>query len=249
VILLITNDDGYDARGLQEFAEVMSSCADVFVVAPDSVRSCCSHGVTTADELHIRNVSNRHWTVSGTPADCVRVGLKWLGIRPDWVLSGVNEGGNLGVDIHYSGTVAGAREGRLLGFPSMAFSQYLRRELPRDWKRTALRARSAFGRIRQLDLADREFWNVNLPVDTSAEMDLELSHCEPEPDMLPFEYESLNGSKDLQQRAEYEQVIYRSNYQSRPRGPLSDVDHCFAGRIAVSRLHLRLSASDPGSAT
>ncbi len=242
MILLITNDDGYDARGLQEFAEVMSSVGEVFVVAPDSVRSCCSHGVTTADELHVRNVSNRHWTVSGTPADCVRIALKWLCIQPDWILSGVNEGGNLGVDIHYSGTVAGAREGRLHGFPSIALSQYLRRDLPRDWKRTALRAVSAFDRICGLTLDPHEFWNVNLPMEPSEAIDLELVHCDPETQMLPFEFESMRESADSQQRAEYDQVLYRSNYQSRPRGPQSDVDHCFAGRVTVSRLHTRWSA-------
>jgi 5'-nucleotidase len=246
VRLLITNDDGYDARGLQEFAGAMSTLAEVHVVAPDSVRSCCSHGVTTADELHVRRVSDRHWTVSGTPADCVRVALKWLRIEPDWILSGVNEGGNLGVDIHYSGTVAGAREGRLLGIPSMAFSQYLRRDLPRDWQRSAQRASSAFERIRILPLGHHEFWNINLPVDASEVIDLEFAHCEPESQMLPFEYESRSESADTQQRAEYEQILYRSNYQARPRGPQSDVDCCFAGKISVSRLHTRWSASAPG---
>jgi 5'-nucleotidase len=242
VTLLITNDDGYDAQGLQEFAAAMLMTADVYVVAPDSVRSCCSHSVTTADELHVRRIADRRWTVSGTPADCVRVALKWLRIIPDWVLSGVNEGGNLGVDIHYSGTVAGAREARLLGIPSMAFSQYLRRDLPRDWQRTALRARSAFDRIRNLPLERHEFWNINLPMDSSTAIELDLAHCDPESQILPFEYELLGDSSDSQQRSEYEQVLYRSNYQARPRGPLSDVDHCFAGRVTVSRLHTRWSA-------
>jgi 5'-nucleotidase len=247
VKLLLTNDDGYDARGLQEFAGAMSLLGEVYVVAPDSVRSCCSHGVTTADELHVRRVSDRHWTVSGTPADCVRVALKWLRIEPAWVLSGVNEGGNLGVDIHYSGTVAGAREARLLGIPSMAISQYLRRDVPRDWQRSAVRARSAFERLGCLALGHEEFWNVNLPVDTSTAIDLDLAHCEPESQMLHFEYESVGDLADLQQRSEYEQVLYRSNYQSRPRGPQSDVDCCFAGKIAISRLHTRWSVREPRS--
>lgn len=242
--LLLTNDDGYDARGLQEFADAMSMTGDVYVVAPDSVRSCCSHAVTTADELHVRSVAHRRWTVSGTPADCVRVALKWLRITPDWVLSGVNEGGNLGVDIHYSGTVAGAREARLLGIPSMAFSQYLRRDLPRDWQRTALRARSTFDRIQNLSIDRHEFWNINLPMDTSTATELDLAHCDPESQMLPFEYELLGDSNDSQQRSEYEQVLYRSNYQARPRGPFSDVDHCFAGKITASRLHTRWSAHE-----
>jgi 5'-nucleotidase len=240
VIFLITNDDGYDAHGIQEFAEEMKSLGDVYVVAPDSVRSCCSHGVTTADELHVRYMTERHWTVSGTPADCIRIALKWLRIQPDWILSGVNEGGNLGVDIHYSGTVAGAREGRLHGVPAMAFSQYLRRELPRDWKRSARRARYAFEALRALELEADEFLNVNLPVDGSDAMELDIVHCQPESQMLMFEFESVSESIDEQQRTEYKQVLYRSNYQSRPRGPMSDVDVCFGGKISVSRLRTDL---------
>lgn len=245
MILLITNDDGYDANGLRAFVDAMESFGSIYVVAPDSVRSCCSHGVTTADELHVRQVADQHWTVSGTPADCVRVALKWLRIRPDWVLSGVNEGGNLGVDVHYSGTVAGAREARLLGYRSMALSQYLRRDMPRDWQRSASRARSAFERICELPIRSSEFWNINLPVDPSTAIELEIAHCEPEQQMLPFEYEPLTESSDSQQRFECRQVVYRSNYQSRPRNPASDVDHCFGGKIAVSRLQTRWSI--PGS--
>jgi len=239
LIFLLTNDDGYDAFGLQEFARAMSVLGDVYVVAPDAGRSCCSHAVTTADELHLFRASERGWKVSGTPSDCIRVALRWLGIRPDWILSGVNEGGNLGVDIHYSGTVAGAREGRLHGIPSMAISQYLRRDMPRDWNRTALRARYAFEHLQSYVLEPEEFWNINLPVDTSDRIELAIEACSPEPAMLHFEYEQIEADAEGQQAIDREQLIYRSNYQTRPRSDRSDVALCFDGSITVTRLHLR----------
>nr|MCU0707039.1 hypothetical protein [Pirellula sp.] len=82
--------------------------------------------------------------------------------------------------------------------------------------------------------------NVNLPVDGSDAMELDIVHCQPESQMLMFEFESVSESIDEQQRTEYKQVLYRSNYQSRPRGPMSDVDVCFGGKISVSRLRTDL---------
>ena len=107
--ILLTNDDGIDAEGLQCLVEVIAKNAECYVVAPDEGRSCCSHGVTTGSSLDVVSRVGNQWTVSGTPADCVRVGLLYLNLKPDWVVSGVNHGGNLGVDILYSGTAAGAQ--------------------------------------------------------------------------------------------------------------------------------------------
>lgn len=145
MIFLITNDDGYEARGLQEFAAAMREIGDVYVVAPDSVRSCCSHSVTTAEELHLQQMAPQDWSVSGTPTDCVRVAVRWLGIRPDWVLSGVNEGGNLGVDIHYSGTVARARSytARLPVHGDLSVSETRPRAgLEAEWPTSTIRIRN-----------------------------------------------------------------------------------------------------------
>lgn len=240
MIFLITNDDGYEARGLQEFAAAMREIGDVYVVAPDSVRSCCSHSVTTAEELHIQQMAPKDWSVSGTPTDCVRVALRWLGIRPDWVLSGVNEGGNLGVDIHYSGTVAGAREATLLGYRSMAISQYLRRDRERNWVLTGQRARYAFETLAQENLEPATFWNINLPVVDHSEINLPLAHCDPEPDMLHFEYEHVERFTQPDQGLSLEKIIYRSNYQLRPRSDHRDVAKCFGGAITCTRLDVRL---------
>ena len=137
--ILLTNDDGIEAEGLQCLYDVLTKTAECFVVAPDQGRSCCSHGVTTHTSLQVVARMRNQWTVSGTPADCVRVGLLWLDLKPDLVVSGINHGGNLGVDILYSGTAAGAREASLLGVPAIAISQYMRRDIDRDWDVSARR--------------------------------------------------------------------------------------------------------------
>jgi hypothetical protein len=103
VKLLLTNDDGFEADGLQELAKRLSAQHQVYVVAPDSGRSCCGHSVTNAESLHVVRHSDSGWSVSGTPADCIRLATLVLKIQPDWVLSGVNHGGNLGIDTIYSG--------------------------------------------------------------------------------------------------------------------------------------------------
>jgi 5'-nucleotidase len=169
------------------------------------------------------------------------VGLKWLKLQPDWVLSGVNEGGNLGVDLHYSGTVAGAREACLLGVRSMAISQYLRRDRPRDWQLSGLRARYAFEHWNAVQLPERTFWNLNLPVVDSQEVALEFRECLPEPQMLGFEFERSEEPTDAMPRTSptsqsIEQIVYRSNYQLRPRSAGSDVAECFGGAIVATQL-------------
>lgn len=260
MIFLLTNDDGIEADGLQEFASAMRALGDVYVVAPDAVRSCCSHAVTTATELHLRQHDPRTWSVSGTPTDCVRVALRWLGIQPDWILSGVNEGGNLGVDIHYSGTVAGAREGRLLGYRSMALSQYLRRDRPRDWKLTAQRGVFAFKHWSGQPIAERSFWNINLPVVDHNRIELETVQCEPERQMLHYHFERVEPDRPETDTREAlpssiepatkprgsdsplspVRILYRSNYQLRPRTDGTDVATCFGGSIVATSLSVDL---------
>jgi 5'-nucleotidase len=265
---LITNDDGIDAAGLQSlYRAVCLAVGDanrVAVVAPDSVRSCCSHGVSTAESIRVEEVGKQMWKVSGTPADCVRVAIKGLRIAPRWVLSGVNEGGNLGVDIHYSGTVAGAREATLLGYRAIALSQYLRRDRPRDWDLSALRAYNAITQLQSQELAQGQFWNVNLPVVDHRESSLPLQFAQPETGMLAFdfeevqpEYEPLDPSQTVglptdSNRIEGNHVggnnagnsvrwmKYRSNYQDRPRTAPSDVATCFAGFVTATRLSILL---------
>jgi len=122
--ILISNDDGVDAPGLNFLAEKMQAFGEVFVVAPDRERSGCSHSLTLLDPLRIHKLADRRYSIDGTPTDCVNLALKTIlkDKLPDLVLSGINRGPNLGDDITYSGTVAAALEGALMGIPSAAFS-------------------------------------------------------------------------------------------------------------------------------
>jgi 5'-nucleotidase len=124
--VLVTNDDGVAAPGLKVLERIAKACAkDVWVVAPDSEQSAASHSLTLRRPLRVRKLGRRRFSVDGTPTDCVLVAQrKILADRPaDIVLSGVNQGANLGEDVSYSGTVAAAKEGASLGMPAVAFSQ------------------------------------------------------------------------------------------------------------------------------
>ncbi len=129
--ILITNDDGIEAPGLDVLEKVATDLTeDVWVVAPETDNSVASHSLTLAEPLRMRELGKRRYAVKGTPTDCVIMGVRYL-LRdepPDLVLSGVNRGQNLADDITYSGTVAGAIQGTLLGVKSMAMSLALEAE-------------------------------------------------------------------------------------------------------------------------
>ena len=119
---LITNDDGIHAPGIEVLARIASHYGEVRVVAPDTERSGVSHAITLFKPLRLREI-RPGWTVcDGTPTDCVYLALHQLDLKPDFVLSGINPGPNLGHDVLYSGTVAGALEGAHWGVPSVAIS-------------------------------------------------------------------------------------------------------------------------------
>ena len=121
--ILVSNDDGYLATGINVLAEHLAQVADVVVVAPDRNRSAASNSLTLHDPLRISKVGENRFSVNGTPSDCVHLALTgFLEDEPDLVVSGINHGANLGDDVIYSGTVAAAMEGRFLGFPSIAVS-------------------------------------------------------------------------------------------------------------------------------
>src|SRR6187431_2857174 len=124
--ILITNDDGVEAPGLDALEKIATDLTDdVWVIAPETDNSGASHSLTLSEPLRMRELDKRHYAVKGTPTDCVIMGVRFL-LRqqpPDLVLSGVNRGQNMADDITYSGTVAGAMEGTLLGIPSIALSQ------------------------------------------------------------------------------------------------------------------------------
>lgn len=123
--ILLTNDDGIHAPGLEVLEEIARSLSDdVWIVAPEHEQSGMSHSLTLHDPLRLRQLGEKRFAVKGTPTDCVIMGVdKVLPQKPDLILSGVNRGQNIAEDVTYSGTVAGAMEGALLGIRSFALSQ------------------------------------------------------------------------------------------------------------------------------
>ncbi len=123
MLILLTNDDGIHSKGILTLGKRLSKEHEVYMVAPERERTCVAHAVTLHKPLRVREVSRGMYATNGTPADCVLLGVHAvLPRRPDFVVSGINTGPNMGRDVNYSGTVAAAREGGFLGIPSMAVS-------------------------------------------------------------------------------------------------------------------------------
>ncbi len=121
--ILVSNDDGVTAPGILALAKELSSIAEIDVIAPDRNRSGASNSLSLSRPLRVQKLDNGYYSVEGTPTDCVHLGLTgFFDLVADMVVSGINDGANLGDDILYSGTVAAAMEGRFLGFPAIAVS-------------------------------------------------------------------------------------------------------------------------------
>ncbi|NHZ41242.1 5'/3'-nucleotidase SurE [Massilia aquatica] len=159
--ILISNDDGYLAPGIQALADALASVAEIVVVAPDSNRSGASNSLSLDRPLSVQKAANGFYFVNGTPTDCVHVALTgMLDYRPDLVVSGINNGQNMGDDTLYSGTVAAATEGYLFGIPAIAFSQVMH-----GWQHIDAAARLARDIVlRRFDeLPTPYLLNVNIP--------------------------------------------------------------------------------------
>ncbi|MBK5206293.1 MAG: 5'/3'-nucleotidase SurE [Polaromonas sp.] len=144
--ILICNDDGYQASGIIALYEALKTIADVEVVAPEQNNSAKSNALTLHAPMYVQTAANGFRYINGTPADCVHIALTGLlGYRPDLVVSGINNGANMGDDTIYSGTVGAAMEGYLFGIPSIAFSQ-----IERGWAYIEVAARRARDLVQQL---------------------------------------------------------------------------------------------------
>ena len=164
--VLLVNDDGIDAQGLKVLAKVMQRLAkEVWVVAPETEQSAVSHSLTIRQPLRIRSVSHRCYAVNGTPTDSVLLGIIEVmkDNPPDFVISGVNCGENLGEDVIYSGTVAAAMEGTLLGYPAVAFSQVISNQNSVNWSIVQKWLPDIFKKIAQISLPSSVLLNVNFP--------------------------------------------------------------------------------------
>ena len=167
--ILLTNDDGIHAPGLAVLEAIAGELSDdLFVVAPESDQSGVAHSLSLSDPLRLREVSPRHYAVKGTPTDCVIMGVRKIMAdrRPDLVLSGVNRGQNVAEDVTYSGTIAGAMEGAILGIPSIALSQAYGGAQGRasiEWDATEAHAAPLIRKILAAGIAPGGLVNVNFP--------------------------------------------------------------------------------------
>ncbi len=164
--ILVSNDDGIHSPGLKVMEQVAHELSDdVWVVAPETEQSGAGHSLTLTEPLRIRKVSTQRYAVRGTPTDCIMLAChKILGEqRPDVVLSGVNRGANIGEDVTYSGTVAAAMEGTLLGIPSIALSQVVGASRKPMWKTAEHFAPSLITRLLESGWPDEVLLNINFP--------------------------------------------------------------------------------------
>jgi 5'-nucleotidase len=161
-LILITNDDGIRAPGLVLLADALRRIGEVHVYAPDREQSAVGHSVSLFKPLRVTELSEQWYMVDGTPTDCVMLAVRdLLGRRPDLIVSGINAGANLGDDVTYSGTVAGAYEGMLLGVPSFSISNISSQ--PVHFETAAAFAAKLGARLLETGLAEDTMLNVNVP--------------------------------------------------------------------------------------
>ncbi|MEL7499326.1 MAG: 5'/3'-nucleotidase SurE [Planctomycetota bacterium] len=225
--LLITNDDGWGFDGIETLTEVAREFGDVWVVAPHQPMSGISHQITFEVPMSFTERQPRSFSLTGTPADCVRVACTQLDVEFDWVLSGINNGANLGVDVYISGTVAAAREATFFGHRAIAFSQYLNGfRQPFEWPLAAKAVKRLLPELFESDLGVGEFYNVNLPDTQGQPVDgLEIVSTQMNRHPLPQNYQPYQS----------DQIMYCGRYRERKYEPGTDIDACFNGKISVSR--------------
>lgn len=223
--IILTNDDGIDAPGIRALHKAIEGQG--IIVAPKHHLSGCGHQVTTTQPIHLQMRSPTEYAVDGTPADCTRLAITHIAPETKWVLSGINAGGNLGVDAYISGTVAAVREAAMHGIPGIAVSHWIRRPLIVDWDLAAVWTAKVLRDLLNRPLPPASFWNVNLPHIEPNSPEPEIAFCEPSTQPLPVKY-----------RVEGDLYYYEGVYAQRDRATGTDVDVCFSGKIAVTLIKL-----------
>ncbi len=161
VRILVANDDGIHSKGIHVLAEALRELGEVYVVAPDRERNAAGHSLTLHKPLRVHEFSEKTYAINGTPTDCINLGLRLMKHRPSLVISGINQGENLGDDVTYSGTVSAAMEGTLLGFPAFAISMV--GDPPYHFETAAAFAQRLAKRILLHGLPSGVLLNVNVP--------------------------------------------------------------------------------------
>src|SRR5499427_7206229 len=239
--ILVTNDDGIHSEGLDACAEIARALSDdVWIVAPETDQSGVSHSLSLNDPLRLRAVDARRFAVKGTPTDCVIMGVRHImhDAAPDLVLTGVNRGQNAAEDVTYSGTIAGAMEGTILGIPSFALSQAYSaatRQQP-HWDTAIKYAPNLIRRVLAEGVPRDVLVNVNFPdcppeevrgiaVTSQGKRDQELLHIEPRYDGRGNPYYWLAFARR----------------ERPPPGDGTDLSALASRRIAVTALRLDLT--------
>jgi 5'-nucleotidase len=226
--IVLTNDDGIEAPGLQILYNCIKDSGQVVIVAPQQPQSGISHRITTRNPIEVKKTGKNRYSVNGTPADCARIALKQIAPDADWLIAGINPGANLGSDVYNSGTVAAAREAAILGCRSVAISQYIAKDHEIDWNITGGHAEPVLKMIMAQELAWSHFWNINLPHPLDDHLELAYQFCGL--DTNPHQYDFLTRGDDY---------IYQGSIHERPRQPGTDVAVCFdEGKIAITRIAL-----------
>ena len=227
VKLIVTNDDGIEADGLKTLVRLASQWGEVTVVAPAEPQSGVGHRMTTDRPIRVDKLTRARYRIWGSPADCSRLALSQFAPEGDWLLSGINNGSNLGVDVYDSGTVAAAREAAVLGYKAIALSHYRAKDRSIDWRLARERLQPVLDRLLNETLEAGCFLNVNLP--------------HPEHDMVCLEIRqtAVDTSPNLMTYARTgDDYLYTGIYQKRPRQPARDIDTCFGGHISISKIRV-----------
>jgi 5'-nucleotidase len=226
--ILLTNDDGYGAPGLCVLAEALADFAEVSIVAPSSEKSGAAQSLTLRQPIVCQQVAERHWSVDGTPADCVIVALhKLLPEKPDLVISGINFGANLGENVYYSGTVGAAREAALHHLPAVAIS-LCSKGRGANFEDSARVARSTAEMILKEGLPDQVLLSINVPQPWTGEVRFTRQSQK-------ITRNQLSEGKDPRGRSYFwlsEQKI------DRDVEPDTDYAAIFSGAVSVTPLHL-----------
>jgi 5'-nucleotidase len=239
--ILLTNDDGIHAPGLVALESIAHALSDdVIVIAPETDQSGVSHSLSLSEPLRLRQVSERRYAVRGTPTDCVIMGVQHIlkDKRPDLVLSGVNRGQNIAEDVTYSGTIAGAMEGTLLGIPSIALSQAygIRGQGALNWRCVEAHGPAIVRKLLAHGFAKNTLFNVNFP------------DCEP--GEVAGTSVTIQGRRD---QAALMEIVERQDFRGNPYywiaflrekpNPLEGTDlwAMVEGRISITPLKLDLT--------
>jgi 5'-nucleotidase len=239
--ILLTNDDGIHAPGLELLERIARQFSDdVFVVAPESDQSGVAHSLSLSNPLRLREISPRHFAVHGTPTDCVIMAVRRLlaDKKPDLVLSGVNKGQNVAEDVTYSGTIAAAMEGTLLGVKSIALSQSYGalegRERPR-WDASEAHAPGVIAKILEIGIPEGTLVNVNFPPCPASEVDGVAVTCQGRRDAQLLRIEERRDGRAIPY---YWLMFQRSGIIP---GVGSDLEALAANKVSVTPLRLDLT--------